>query len=399
MPRGLQAVPGVPEVTLVGHPFAPIGRGEDLRSVARALRRVAVDPKIIDVFGSSPPETDLMDEFGPSLHTGPAGQINVFLINGDEVEPVLERLDGRIPASAYNVVAPVWELARYPDSWARLLERFDEVWVPSTFVQQAVAPAVSKPVELIPWPNGVGLRRCLGRRAFGLRESSYLFLFAFDLRSFVARKNPLAALEAFERLERTRPRADVSLAVKISGGRDPARGGRELVQQIHARAAACPAPVIVIDRDLLDHEAKSLLLSCDAFVSLHRSEGFGRLLAESMLLAKPVIATGYSGNMEFMTPETAILIPHRLVDVRPGEYPFWEGQVWAEPDVEAAARAMVRLVDEPDWGRGCGERASRHIRTHFGHRAIGLRYLDRLDKITAATAGPSPKGEARARAS
>lgn len=373
-------------LTLVGHPFAPIGCGENLRSCYRALRRVGLEPRVVNVYGPLAPDPLLVEEFLPAIEDGPCGRLNVFLINGDEVEPVLERLGERVPASASNVVVPMWELERYPLPWARQLERFDEVWVPSAFVRDAIEPVVRRPVVLIPCASGVRVGPPLGRRYFGIRESAYVFLFAFDLRSYVERKNPLAVLSAFEQLVRARPRADLSLVIKIGGGRDPEKGTGEVAREIRQRAAACPSPIVLIDRDILDHEVKSLLRSCDAFVSLHRSEGFGRLMAESMLLAKPVIATAYSGNLEFMTPETSFLIPHRLVDVGPGQYPFGEGQVWAEPDVAAAVQTMERLVDDAEWGRRCGERASRHLRTHFSHRAIGLRYLDRLSQIARSRA-------------
>ena len=122
----------------------------------------------------------------------------------------------------------------------------------------------------------------------------------------------------------------------------------------------------------------------DAFVSLHRSEGFGRGMAEAMALGRVAIATGYSGNLDFMTPETSLLVDHQLVPVGADEYPYPDGQVWADPSVEHAAGLMAQVVDDPASALALGERAQRRIRTHFSARAIGLRYQARLDAIAAA---------------
>ena len=113
----------------------------------------------------------------------------------------------------------------------------------------------------------------------------------------------------------------------------------------------------------------------------HRSERFGFCLAEAMYFGKPVIATAYSGNLDFMTPETAWLVDYRLVPVKPGEYPCGEGQSWAEPSIEQAAEHMARLVDDPAASRRLGARASAWIRRTCSPLALGLSYRDRLEAM------------------
>jgi glycosyltransferase involved in cell wall biosynthesis len=114
-----------------------------------------------------------------------------------------------------------------------------------------------------------------------------------------------------------------------------------------------------------DNDIKNLIRCWDCFVSLHRSEGFGRGLSEAMYLGKPVIATAYSGNMDFMTLENSLPVNYQLVNVPNGAYPFGEGQVWAEPDLEDAVNHMLRLIDDSSLGRGMGQRASLTIRRGF----------------------------------
>ena len=227
--------------------------------------------------------------------------------------------------------------------------------------------------------TGGSIRPFLGRRHFGLPESSFVFLFGFDLRSFVERKNPMAAVEAFVRLCQSRPTLDTTLVVKVSGATDrPAAAIAVREALAHRTRDVGLGRVILLERELTDSETKNLVRCSDAFVSLHRSEGFGRFLAEAMLLGKPVIATNYSGNVDFMTPEVACLVGYNLIPVQPEAYPFWQGQVWADPDVEEAAHWMRKITDDAGWRRALGDRASRHVRQTLSHRAIGLRLADLL---------------------
>jgi glycosyltransferase involved in cell wall biosynthesis len=130
-----------------------------------------------------------------------------------------------------------------------------------------------------------------------------------------------------------------------------------------------------------EERVHNLIRCCDAFISLHRAEGFGFGLAEAMFLAKPAIGTGWSGNMDFMTAENAYPIPYKLAPVAEAAYPHWQDQQWAEPDLDAATAIMRRLVDDPDAGRTKGKTASREMRQDFSYRASGLRYRKRLEEL------------------
>ena len=134
----------------------------------------------------------------------------------------------------------------------------------------------------------------------------------------------------------------------------------------------------MIDKNFTDTEVKNLVRVTDCFVSLHRSEGYGRGLAEAMFFGKPVICTGYSGNMDFTTAETALLVDYKLIPLLKDEYPFWDGQNWADPDVEQASMHMQRVYEDPAFARELGRKASLKIRTEFGYRATGARYMNRI---------------------
>src|SRR5262245_36346832 len=198
---------------LVGHPFIATGRGEDLRCVCRSMRSVGMCPGLFDVHRAVSPDAHQQFEFGSALQES-LGKLNVFCLNGDEVEPSLRQLQKTGAPNAYNIAYPNWELANYPTEWARQLDRFDEVWAPSTFVKESLARSCQPPVYHMPLPCEVVLESFLGRRYFGIPERGYVFLFLFDVRSYVTRKNPQAVIEAFRRFLRTQPASPARLVIK-----------------------------------------------------------------------------------------------------------------------------------------------------------------------------------------
>jgi glycosyltransferase involved in cell wall biosynthesis len=156
--------------------------------------------------------------------------------------------------------------------------------------------------------------------------------------------------------------------------------------ELEARVAALSGRALLIG-DLSDNEIKNLVRNSDVFVSLHRSEGFGRGMAEAMAFGRPAIATGYSGNVDFMVPGTSLLVDYELAPVPPGAYPRAEGQVWAEASPGHAARLIEQLLDDPAEARAMGRRAQAHIRETLSLAASGARALARLRAISGVAEG------------
>lgn len=231
----------------------------------------------------------------------------------------------------------------------------------------------------MPHPIEVEVRKPLPKSAFGLDETVFWFLVSFDFNGWVERKNPYAAIRAF-RTAFLDKNERVGLCIKtISGDRQPhklaalreAIGGDE---RIVLRAEAMP-------RD----DVLALLNAADCYVSLHRSEGLGLELAESMYLGKPVMATAYSGNVDFMTADNSCLVDYSLVPVRPGEYIYSDDNAfrWAEADVEHAAWYMRRVAADPQYRQSLACRARADIRARFDARVIGQMMRARLGEIDA----------------
>jgi len=223
----------------------------------------------------------------------------------------------------------------------------------------------------------VVLTSFLGRRYFGIPENSYTFLFFYDMRSYTTRKNPQAVVRAFRKLLEMHPFSKAHLVIKVNGvDRNPGA-----FQQLRQELGDLESHVSLFQRVMTNNEVKNLVRCCDCFVSLHRSEGYGLGIAEAMVLGKPVIATAFSGNMDFMSPDASYGISYNLVPLSEGDYPHYRDQVWAEPDWENASSCMAVLIDDPEKGRAVGRRASSHMQSGYSYRQIGLNYLARLAAI------------------
>jgi glycosyltransferase involved in cell wall biosynthesis len=277
----------------------------------------------------------------------------------------------------YRVAVWWWELSAVPTAWADRGRDVDEIWAPTAFVADALRP-LGRPVHHV--PLSVELP-AFGRRpkgAFGLDPGRFAFLFAFDMNSRLPRKNPLGLIRAFRTA--FKPSEPVDLVIKVNPqDRDHAEWWREL------RTAAAGAGVKLIDRAMSREELLGLMDVCDAYVSLHRSEGFGLTMAEAMLLGKPTAATGYSGNLDFMTTDNSYLIDYSLVPVEDPAAP--PGAVWAEPSVAHAAEVLRSIVDDPATAAEKGRRARAELREKLSHQVAGERMAARLRAILSGTGG------------
>lgn len=281
---------------------------------------------------------------------------------------------GMIPRSdVYRAGIWYWELESAPPEWAQYADLIHEIWAPTEFIARALERVV--PVPIIPLLPGLKLRSIppRSRAQLGLPADRFLFLFVFAMSSIVERKNPLAVIQAFARAFRRDEKA--ALAIKVLRGDAHPTAFRQLVR------AARSAGVVIIDQVMSREESYALINACDCYVSLHRAEGLGLTMAEAMLMGKPVIATGYSGNLSFMTPSNSLLVDYRLAPIRSFTPPYSKGSLWAEPSIEHAARCMQWVYAHPEQARSLGARARAELRTLFSPEAAGRRMSERLCHI------------------
>jgi glycosyltransferase involved in cell wall biosynthesis len=285
-------------------------------------------------------------------------------------------------AGRYNIGYWLWELENFPHDWRRAFDLVDEVWAPTSFVRDAIAAASAKPVLRMPMPVDFDAPASMGRNTFGLPHEEFIFLFSYDFNSFAARKNPEAVIAAFRQAFADGARGVRLLVKSTNGGRFP-----EKLAALQRSVADDPR-IEVRDGFLSREEMFGLQNAIDCYVSLHRSEGFGLGMAECMYLGKPVIATGYSGNLDFMNRDNSLLVDYRMVPLRNGDYPYWKGQQWADADVAHAARLMRQVFDDREFARRIGAAAATSIRRSNSMAACGAALTARLQEVDRQRAAP-----------
>jgi glycosyltransferase involved in cell wall biosynthesis len=359
------------------------GRGEDVRMTKRALETARIKPLVIDR-AVAPARGGARDREEHRIVT----DINICHFNAESayLDSSWHRSMGI--NSRYSIGYWAWELATFPDEWLNAFLFYDEIWASTEFARAAFAAKSPRPVYLMPMVvENPTIDATYNRGYFGLPSDRFLFFFHFDFRSFVHRKNPEAAIRAF-----TKAFADqnehVGLIIKTINGEQYPDGW----ERIRSLTAADPR-IQVFNRELSRTEVASMIAVCDCYVSLHRSEGFGRGLAEAMLLEKPVIATGYSGNMDFCSSDTAFLVDYKLVPVREHEYIGTANQVWADADIDHAAVTMKAIFERPDLRHAIAKRGAEAIRSQYSPQVVGSRYAKRLGEIMQAFE-PSTSGAA-----
>jgi glycosyltransferase involved in cell wall biosynthesis len=348
-----------PGLNIAGYVSRDTGVGESARLCAAACEAAGIPYHLVDV--------DARGGFEPH----PVYRATVHHVNADQLPAVHSELRRLFDGGAYNIGVWHWELPELPDAWVHSAAPLDEIWAPSAFVQSAVSRKVTIPV--VHMPHGVAvtdLEPC-SPEELGVPPGRFTFLFAFDLGSVVERKNPLAAVEAFRRAFDGSSNA----ALLIKAGRSDRHPAE--YAELQERLRGVPN-VHLSDRILPRARVNGLIAACDGVLSLHRAEGFGLLLAEAMYLGKPVVATGWSGNMDFMDSGNSCPVAYELVTLAETHEPYQAGEQWAEPDLDHAAHLLRRLVEDDAYRLQLAQRAQTTMRTRFSPQAAGLRYHRRL---------------------
>ncbi len=358
-------------VNIFGFIDSESGVGEASRTLIRAVDQAHIPYALMN--SDRAPHRRKETQFSKKF-----GNINPYFINliamyGDMFGSELDRFGKEKFKHHYNIAYWAWELSSLPDSWTALLEKVNEVWTPSSFSAAAIREAKKNiPVTVI--PHAIEIKKHPYPRArFGLPEKTFLFLFMFDFYSIFERKNPLAIIRAFKHAFAKNDGA--ALVIKCSNDNIDPENFRKLKREAEGHN------IILIHKYLEREEIASLMNVCDAYVSLHRSEGFGLSIAEAMALRKPVIATYYSGNVDFMNETNSFPVPYTLVPIEHDYGPYKKGNMWAEPDEIEAAKSMRLVFDQQEIAARKGMFAERYIMEHVSPEHVALLIKKRIKKI------------------
>ena len=361
-----------PGINLYGLFRAEIGLSQGAKLYAGALERGKI------------PHTLLNLDFMPELSQKDSGwddrltlenryAINVVHINPLEWRDACGTFSQKQFDRHYNIAVILWELETLPEPWKEVFDYIDEVWTPSGFIAEAVRKETGKPVTVIPYGMEPVWDTSLKRADFGLSDDDFLVLMMFDSNSYASRKNPGAAIDAFREAYGERPE-HVKLVIKIN---NPKEEDIAFVEEHLGKEAE----YVLITERMDKPRLNGLIRLCDVFISLHRAEGFGLVMAEAMMLGTPAVATNWSANTEFMTEDSACMVDYRLVPVN-GAYQYDDGKmVWAEPDVHQAAAYLKRLKDDPDYYREKAEKGRAMIEDRLSVQKCAETISNRMKAI------------------
>ncbi|MFD3264084.1 glycosyltransferase family 4 protein [Phenylobacterium ferrooxidans] len=326
-------------IRVVGFLEGSHGIAASARLAVRAFEALGVPVETIDV---SEAQLDWIGKAGPAPAPGPW----IFHLNAPELLAALAYLGPkRVLGPRYGYWA--WELPRAPDVWLRDAGLVDGVWAPSSYTARALEGAAA-PVRVVPHPLFLEDYRDIVPAP---RTAEFLAVSLFDFNSAAARKNPDGVISAFAQAFGEDP--TVRLLMKTQNG--------HLFPDHLARLRRLAPPNVTIEDAVWPYaQVKSLIAGADVLISLHRAEGFGLTPAEAMAMGTPVIATGWSGNLDFMDANSAMLIPFHQIPVQDSQG-IYAGQTWADPDTAAAAEALQRLRTTPELGRRLAENGRRMV--------------------------------------
>ena len=352
-------------------PFsARSGLGTAARGYLKAIRAAEIPVQLYNLnYEMGPIKVSIRD-----YDTPPTYRINLLQVNADTIERVLRLFRMEQFDDAYTIGIWAWEMNVLRPDWYGSFAAVDEVWGLSEFSTASITAVSPVPVTTMN-PVATVPSRTTGfdRTHFGLPDG-FLFLTVFDVGSSIDRKNPYAAIDAFEQAFSGRP--GVYLVVKFHSGHEDALATHDLMHHLRGRNH-----VLVRAEKLSRDEMDGLLCCTDCLVSPHRCEGFGLNVAEFMALGQPVIATGYGGTMDFTTEDNSYLVSY---DIRPQTRrsgPYLPGYLWAEPQQADLVRHMRRVVEWPGEAAAIGAAGACSVAAKLSAEAVGARILARLDAL------------------
>ena len=355
----------LPAINAINFIRAEVEIEEAAKSYTNVIESLGVSLNLLDFANDKPHK--IKDKINP---------VNLISINIDSAPSWSERLDGELRENKYNIGLWWSEVSELSREWCDQFVNFAEIWVSSNFILENISKDSSIPIVKISPTLNIELNGVYKKNDFCLDKDEFVFLFIFDFLSIFNKKNPLAIIQAFEKIFSSDE--PVRLVLKCKNTEKDRENFTRLKNAVNN------SKITIIDDELSENDENGLLSVSDCYISLHRIEGFGLNLAKAMFLEKPVIATGWSGNMDFMNISNSYLVKYDLTSISKNQEPYepyQEGQLWAEPNIIHASQLMRYVYENPQQAKVIAKRAAKDIRQKNSVKTVGKLIKSRLEAI------------------
>ena len=375
-------------INLIGYAKHALGIGEDLRSTVYALNSMKINTAIINFqpgLDKSREENTLENR----IQKEHLYKTTIICMTAEETIRYVMNEGIRNLKGKYVIGYWPWELTKWPKSWIWAFDFVNEIWVSSNYIKECVAKETDKPVKVMPLcvdQEGFKIiqqtheERIINRKIFNLNLNAIYICYSFDQNSYIDRKNPLDALRSFQIAFPPYPSNLVNNNVRLIIKTYPHKNTSWEWKFLKEISKYDPR-VEIVEKNMSRVELINFYGCCDIFLSLHRAEGYGRCLAEALQLGLDLIATDWSGNKDFCDGVLYHAVPYKLIPLKPLEYPYWQGQFWAEPDLYSAAKILKEVVSKRIKEGLPNKEISLKYQRYFSAIKCGKRYKKRIEDL------------------
>ncbi len=365
-------------INLIGNIRSETGLGESMRILARILKENHIPFVVVNVDQWANADNNIHD-WDEYIVAEPRYDVNLIHINTDHWMHYYSQFPQEWLDYRYNVAYWLWELEKFPRRWMDCIQTVDAIWAPSQFICDCFAQYTDKPVRHVPYAIWLQEPVSDTRDSFELPEDVYLHLAMYDFRSVSERKNPQAAVDAFKKAFTPEQANEekIGLVLKVNNA-----ATEQALEQLRKQLSAYQY-IYYITENLTRSRVESLMADVDVLLSLHRSEGFGLPIAESMYLGTPVVATNWSANAEFMDAASACTVGGNFVTITKQLGPYEKGNRWMDANVDEAADYLKRLYQDREYYEKIREGGRKQIRQTLNYRNAGRTIQKEMELIRA----------------